>query len=276
MGHAKIVAEILGAPIESIRIEVPDTDSTPNAKPTHGSRGLMLGGTAAANAAIKLRERMISVAADMMNCHKKSVLLIDGMAQNENETISFRELAEEIYIRGVSPASYGFYTSPKRYFDPETGLGMNYSVYTFAATIVEVEVDTETGICEVLKVWPAMDVGKAIDPLIIEGQIHGAVSQGIGFTLMEHLKIEDGVVLTPGFKDYVVPSALDTPEYEPTILVEKPYRNSVFGAKGVGEPAIISIVPAITNAIFDAVGIRITELPATSERLYSKMRRNDY
>jgi CO/xanthine dehydrogenase Mo-binding subunit len=236
----------------------------------------MLGGTAAANAAIKLRERMVSVASDMLNCHKKSVLLIDGMAQNENETISFRELAEEIYIRGVSPASFGFYTSPKRYFDPETGLGMNYSVYSFAATVVEVEVDIETGICEVLKVWPAMDVGKAIDPLVIEGQIHGAVSQGIGFTIMEHLKIEEGVVLTPGFKDYVVPSALDTPEYAPTILVEKPYRNSVFGAKGVGEPAIISIVPAIANAIFDAVGVRITELPATSERLYSKMRRDDY
>jgi CO/xanthine dehydrogenase Mo-binding subunit len=276
IGHAKIVAEITGAPMDSIRIELPDTDSTPNAKPTHGSRGLMLGGTAAADAAIKLRERMVPVAADMLDCPEGGVDLRDGKASSKGgpgEAIGFPELAEEIYTRGISPASYGFYTSPKRYFDPETGLGVNYSVYTFAASVVEVEVDTETGLCEVVKVWPAMDVGKAIDPLVIEGQIHGAVSQGIGFTIMEHLKLKDGVVLTPGFKDYVVPSALDTPEYAPTIMVEEPYQHSAFGAKGVGEPAIISIVPAITNAIHDAVGVRLNKLPVTAEVLHSVMRR---
>ncbi len=276
IGHAKIVAEITGAPMESISIEVPDTDSTPNAKPTHGSRGLMLGGTAAADAAIKLRERMIKVAADMLGCPEGEVDLRDGKASKKGEpgeTIRFPELAEELYHRGVSPASYGFYAAPKRYFDPETGLGVNYSVYTFAASVVEVEVDTETGLCEVVKVWPAMDVGKAIDPLVIEGQIHGAVSQGIGFTIMEHLKLKDGVVLTPGFKDYVVPSALDTPEYASTIIVEEPYQHSAFGAKGVGEPAIISVVPAITNAIYDAVGVRLNKLPATAEMLHAAMRR---
>lgn len=276
IGHAKIVAEITGAPMESIRIELPDTDSTPNAKPTHGSRGLMLGGTAAADAAIKLRERMVTVAADMLGCPEDEVDLRNGKASRRGEpgeTISFPELAEEVYNRGVSPAAYGFYASPKRYFDPETGLGVNYSVYTFAASVVEVEVDTETGLCEVVKVWPAMDVGKAIDPLVIEGQIHGAVSQGIGFTIMEHLKLKDGVVLTPGFKDYVVPSALDAPEIAPIIIVEEPYHHSVFGAKGVGEPAIISVVPAIANAIYDAVGVRLNKLPATAEMLHASMRR---
>jgi CO/xanthine dehydrogenase Mo-binding subunit len=276
IGHAKIVAEITGAPIESISIELPDTDSTPNAKPTHGSRGLMLGGTAAADAAIKLRERMVSVAADMLGCPEEDVDLRDGKASKKGEPkngIVFAELAEEIYTRGISPASYGFYKSPTRFFDPETGLGVNYSVYSFAASVVEVEVDTETGVCEVVKVWPAMDVGKAIDPLVIEGQIHGAVSQGIGFALMEHLKLGDGVVLTPGFKDYVVPSALDTPEYAPTIMVEEPYQHSAFGAKGVGEPAIISVVPAVSNAIYDAVGVRLNKLPATAEVLHAEMRR---
>ncbi|MEE8354456.1 MAG: hypothetical protein V3S09_01395, partial [Candidatus Bathyarchaeia archaeon] len=93
------------------------------------------------------------------------------------------------------------------------------------------------------------------------------------FTIMEHLKLRDGVVLTPGFKDYVVPSALDTPEIAPTIIVEEPYHHSVFGAKGVGEPAIISVVPAITNAIYDAVGVRLNKLPATAEMLHAAMRR---
>jgi len=274
IGHAKIVAEITGAPMESIRIEVPDTDSTPNAKPTHGSRGLMLGGTAAADAAIKLRERLVKVAADMLGCPEEDVELRDGKAlkrSEPSENIGLPEVAEEIYIRGISPAVYGFYASPKRYFDPETGLGVNYSVYTFAASVVEVEVDIETGRAEVVRVWPAMDVGRAIDPLVIEGQIHGAVSQGIGFALMEDLKLKDGVVLTPGFKDYVVPSALDTPWIDETIIVEEPYMHSAFGAKGVGEPAIISIVPAISNAIYDATGVRMRDLPITAERLYKAM-----
>ena len=237
----------------------------------------MLGGTAAADAAVKLRKTMIKVAADMLVCDENEIELRESLAYirgNENSRIKFSELAEEIYIRGISPATYGFYSSPKRYFDLNTGLGVNYSVYTFAASIVEVEVDIETGQTKVLSIWPAMDVGKAIDPLIIEGQIHGAISQGIGFALMEELKIKNGKVINPGFKDYIVPSALDTPKVFDTIIVEEPYENSIFGAKGVGEPAIISIVPAISNAIYDATGIRMTKLPITSEALYQAIRRH--
>jgi len=276
IGHAKIVAEILGAPLETIRIELPDTDSTPDAKPTHGSRGLMLGGTAAADAALKLRQRMVEVAANILNCSMDEIDLRDGRAfkkSNRSEGISFAELAKELYMRGISPATYGFYTSPKRFYDPETGLGVNYSVYTFTASIAEVEVDLETGQVEVAKIWPAMDVGKAIDPLMIEGQIHGAVSQGMGFALMENLVLKDGLVLNPNYKDYIIPSALDTPEVAEPVIVEKPYRNSVFGAKGVGEPAIISVVPAITNAVFHATGVRFNILPITAERLYARLRR---
>jgi CO/xanthine dehydrogenase Mo-binding subunit len=276
IGHAKIVAEILGAPLESIRIEVPDTDSTLNAKPTHGSRGLMLGGTAAADASIKLRERMVGVASEMLGCEKEEIVIEEGKAYargRPEDSISIPELAEELYVRGVSPAVYGFYASPRRFFDPETGLGVNYSVYTFAASVAEVEVDTETGRVEVVRVWPAMDVGKAIDPLIIEGQIHGAVSQGIGFTLTEDLVVRDGLVLNPNFKDYIIPTALDTPEVAETIIVEEPYRHSAFGAKGVGEPAIISIVPAVANAVHDATGVRFNRLPITMERVYKTLGR---
>jgi len=275
-GHAKIVAEILGAPLQTIRIELPDTDSTPDSKPTHGSRGLMLGGTAAADAALNLRQRMVEVAANILNCSIDEIDLRDGKAFkrcNRSEGMSFAELAKELYVRGISPAVYGFYTSPKRFYDPETGLGVNYSVYTFTASIAEVEVDLETGQVEVAKIWPAMDVGKAIDPLMIEGQIHGAVSQGMGFALMEDLVLKDGLVLNPNYKDYIIPSALDTPEIAEPVIVEKPYRNSVFGAKGVGEPAIISVVPAITNAVFHATGVRFNTLPITAERLYARLGR---
>jgi CO/xanthine dehydrogenase Mo-binding subunit len=263
-GHAKIVAEIIGVDPASIKIELPDTDSTLNAKPTHGSRGLMLGGTAAAKAALKLRESMVACASELFGVPAERIDLATGKAfdrENPGTSISIRELAEEIYVRGYDPAAYGFFRAPERFFDPATGLGVNYSVYTFAATVAEVEVDTETGETTVLHVWPAMDCGKAIDPMMVEGQIEGAVSQGMGLVLMENMELKNGRVLNPGFKDYVVPSSMDTPEIEPVIIVEKPYRHGAFGAKGVGEPAIISVVPTITNAIYHATGIRFNELP---------------
>jgi len=274
-GHAKIVAEIIGANLDAIRIEQPDTDSTPDSKPTHGSRGLMMGGTAAADAAIKLRERMVRVAAGMLECPEVQVELRDSTAYNKRKPsmkISFAELSEELHNRGENPGSYGFYASPKRFFDPETGLGVNYSVYTFAASVAEVEVDTETGIVEVTKIWPAMDVGKAIDPLIIDGQIHGAISHGVGFAVMENLQLKDGIVMTPGFKDYVIPTAMDTPEISDTIVVEEAYKYSAFGAKGVGEPSIISIVPAVVNAISHATGIRFDTIPVTADRMHKALK----
>jgi len=270
-GHVKIIAEIIGAKIDDINIEHPDTDAVVDSHPTHASRGLMMGGTAAADAAIKLRENLVKVAASMLECKPEEIDLRDSKAyikKKPTQKIPFKDLADEMYARGISPAFHGFYAGPKRFFDPETGLGVNYSCYTFAATVAEVEIDTETGQVQLKKVWPAMDVGKAIDPLMIEGQIQGATSQGQGFALSEYLQVKNGVVLNPSMKDYLAPSAMDTPEYEDAILVEEPYNYSVFGAKGVGEPAIITIVPAICNAIYHATGIRTHELPITPDRFY--------
>ncbi len=274
-GHLKIVAEIIGAKVEDIRIEQPDTDSTLDAHPTHASRGAMMGGTAAADATVKLRENMIKVAAEMLECKSEEVELQDSTAYKKKKPsnrISFSDLADEMHNRGVTPASYGFYAGPKRFFDPETGLGVNYSCYTFAATIAEVEVDTETGQIAVKRIFPAMDVGKALDSLMIEGQIHGAVSHGMGFALTEHLQLKDGRVINPNMKDYLVPSALDTPEIADSVLVEEPYKYSVFGIKGVGEPSIISIVPAIVNAVYHATGIRSQTLPLTPDRFYKLLK----
>ncbi|MCW4012037.1 MAG: xanthine dehydrogenase family protein molybdopterin-binding subunit [Candidatus Bathyarchaeota archaeon] len=275
-GHIKIVSEITGVPIDKISIELPDTDSTLNAKPTHGSRGLMLGGTAAAKAALKLRENMVACAAELFEIPETRIDLVDGKAidrEDPENTIAIKELAEEMYLRGYDPGAYGYFKAPKRFFDPETGLGVNYSVYTFAATVAEVEVDTETGIARVTRIWPAMDCGKAIDPLIIEGQIEGAISQGMGFTLMENMELNgQGKVLNPNFTDYVIPCSLDTPEIEPCIIVEKPYKHGAFGAKGVGEPAIISIVPTIANAIYHATGKHFSSLPIRPWTLHKALK----
>jgi len=275
-GHIKIVSEITGVPIDKIIIELPDTDSTLNAKPTHGSRGLMLGGTAAAKAALKLRENMVACASELFEIPEARIDLVDGKAFDRKDpktSIPIKELAEEMYLRGYDPGAYGYFKAPKRFFDPETGLGVNYSVYTFAATVAEVEVDTETGIARVTRIWPAMDCGKAIDPMIIEGQIEGAISQGMGFALMENMELDGrGKVLNPNFTDYVIPSSLDTPEIEPCIIVEKPYKHGAFGAKGVGEPAIISIVPTIANAIYHATGKRFSSLPIRPWTLHKALK----
>ncbi|MHA2392243.1 MAG: xanthine dehydrogenase family protein molybdopterin-binding subunit [Promethearchaeota archaeon] len=276
-GHVKIISEILGVSPERINIELPDTDSTLNAKPTHGSRGLMLGGTAAAKAALNLRESMMACAAEMFEIPVSRIELTNNKAydkENPETYIPLRELAEEMYLRGYDPGAYGYFKAPKRFFDPETGLGVNYSVYTFAATVAEVEVDTETGQVEVLNIWPAMDCGKAIDPMMIEGQIEGAISQGLGFALMENLELQDGKVINPNFTDYVIPSSMDTPFIEPCIIVEKPYKNSAFGAKGVGEPAIISIVPTITNAIHHATGHWFNTIPIRPWDLHKAIKEN--
>jgi CO/xanthine dehydrogenase Mo-binding subunit len=274
-GHIKIVSEIIGISLEKIRIELPDTDSTLNAKPTHGSRGLMLGGTAAANAALKLRKNMVKCAAEMFEISPERIELRDNKAfdrLDSNNRLELSELAEEMYLRGYNPGAYGFFKAPKRFFDPKTGLGVNYSVYTFAASVAEVEVDIETGQVEVLNIWPAIDCGKAIDPMIVEGQIEGAISQGIGFALMENIELQDGLVLNPSFTDYVVPSSLDTPIIERCIIVEKPYKHSAFGAKGVGEPAIISIVPTITNAIHHATGKWFNSIPIRPWNLHKALK----
>jgi len=265
MGHIKIVSEITGITLDRIVVDPPDTDSSPNSKPTHGSRGLMLGGTAAADAALKLRRSMVACASELLGIPEDRVELRDNRAYergNPGNGLDVGELAEEMYARGYQPGAYGFFKAPKRFYDPETGLGVNYSVYTFAASVAEVEVDTETGVVSVTHIWPAMDCGKAIDPLMVEGQIEGAIGQGLGFALTENLEIgPQGQVLNDSLTDYVIPCSLDTPQVEPCIIVEEPYKYGAFGAKGVGEPAIISVVPAIVNAVHHATGLWFNKLP---------------
>jgi CO/xanthine dehydrogenase Mo-binding subunit len=132
--------------------------------------------------------------------------------------------------------------------------------------VAEVEVDTVTGEVQVLGIWAAHDVGRAINPRGVEGQIEGGVVQGLGQALMEDYKIENGHTSTHGFAKYILPTSLDVPQIN-SIIVEDPDPLSPLGAKGIGEPALIPTAPAIMNAIYDAIGVRITSLPATPEKI---------
>ena len=276
-GHMQIVAEILGVPFEAVHRENPDTSAVPDSGPTHASRGLTRGGAAAMVAAYKARQSLNAVAADLLSCTADDVEIRNGWAYakgNPAKKIAFRDLARECYERGANISHTGYFRAPKNEFDHERGIGAAYANYSFASHVTEVEVDTETGEVKVLRVTPAYDVGFAINPMLCESQIHGGIAQGLGFALMEDLIIQDGIVRNPNFMDYLIPTSMDVPEVEKPILIEKAYKWGPFGAKGIGEPPLIAMPSSIANAVYDAIGIRIRDLPITPERVLMAIRRS--
>jgi CO/xanthine dehydrogenase Mo-binding subunit len=167
------------------------------------------------------------------------------------------------------------FTAPKCEYDPETSQGTTYLQYTYGAVTAEVEVDTETGKVQVDRIVAAYDVGKAINPLSVEGQIEGGTIQGLGYGIMEELIHKDGNVLNPNLADYYIPTSKDIPEIK-SIIVEYPGQLGPYGAKVIGEPPIVLPAAAIVNAIDHAIGVRLTEIPATPERvLLSYMRKRN-
>jgi CO/xanthine dehydrogenase Mo-binding subunit len=144
--------------------------------------------------------------------------------------------------------------------------GKVFPDFTFGSHAVEVAVDEETGKIQVLKLVSCYDVGRAINPLSVEGQMEGGAIYGMGYGLTEEVIIEKGVTITPSFSEYLVPTSMDVPEVQ-TIILESGDGVGPFGAKGVGEPSVCSVAPAIANAVYDAVGVRIYDLPITPEKV---------
>lgn len=285
--HAMMVAEILGIPVDWVRVEMVDTASVPDSGETHAQRGTMIAGTAAVDAALKLRRRLNKLAAEILECDEKDVVIKDGkvfvkghsnphssveQVVKEVKSISFKALAKELYMRGLPPAEYGFIKARRGIPDPETGLGEPYAAYTFGCCIAEVEVDMEIGEVNVLKIYPGVAAGKIINPEAVKGQIYGCALMGLGMALMENVVIENGIIKTVDFTDYVIPTIKDKPDYAEPVYVEDEYRYSGFGAKGVGEIALIAIPPAIVNAIYDATGVRFYDLPLSSEKIFFRIR----
>jgi CO/xanthine dehydrogenase Mo-binding subunit len=155
--------------------------------------------------------------------------------------------------------------------DGTDGSGRPWQAYVFGSQVAEVEVDTVTGEVQVLGVWAAHDVGRAVNPKGVEGQIEGGIVQALGQALMEDYQLKDGHTTTPGFAKYILPTSLDVPHVT-SIIVEDPDPLGPLGVKGIGEPAMVPTIPAIMNAIYDAVGVRITSLPATPEKVLMAIR----
>ncbi len=262
---AQIAADSLGVPVDSIHVERADTSVVPDSGPSVASRTTLMTGNAVIDAAAKLRAVMGEVAADLLGMDASEIEFAGGTVGSVEKSVTFAELAEQCWARNVSTAADGWYAAPESTFD-ENGQGDAYAVYSYATHVAEVEVDTETGQVSVVRVTAVHDVGRVLNPVTLEGQIEGGVLQGIGMALYEQMKTEGGAVVTPDFSTYIIPTAMDTPEIR-TAFVEHPYSKGPFGAKGIGETPAMPGAVAIANAVSNALGVRLHELPLTPERV---------
>ncbi|MFN3268612.1 MAG: xanthine dehydrogenase family protein molybdopterin-binding subunit, partial [Zestosphaera sp.] len=182
--------------------------------------------------------------------------------------VGWKDLIKEAMSRGVELSATGYFFLPKGRFDDTVGQGFAYPAYSYISVVSEVEVDTWTGQVKVLKVWPALAAGRIINPQQVEGQVEGAVVQGMGYVLVEHLVFDEkGRILNPDLTDYVIPTIRDIPEIAKPIYVEDVFKYGPFGAKGVGEMALIPMPATLSNAVANALGVNITKLPLTPENI---------
>lgn len=272
---AQIAADELGISYESVTMVTGDTERTPYDLGSVASRVTYIGGNAVKLAAAEAKRTLLEVAEDMLEVSLEDLEVGDGHVYVRGfpeKRVPIADVAREATAtRGRPPMGSGTYNPETTFLDPETGQGKPYEEYVYATQIAEVEVDTETGEVEVLRIVAAHDCGRAVNPMLLEGQIEGGVAMGLGYGLLEEIVLVDGEVQNPQFTDYVLPTALDVPAIE-VAIVEKPAPKGPFGAKGVAEASLLPTAPAIVNAIYDAVGVRIRELPVTPEKIVAGLK----
>ena len=264
----QIAAEVLGVDFDRVSLHIADSALTPLAGTTTASRQLYMSGNAVLKAARELRAQILSVAASLLGADPTALDLADGdVVTRDGRTLPLPTVLSQCARVGVPRSHLAVYHAPAgEPVDLATGSGKVFPDYTFGAHAAEVEVDLETGALRVLKYTAAHDVGRAINPQSVEGQIQGGAVQGLGYGLMEEVIVEDGINLTTSFASYLIPSAADVPDVEP-IVVEAGEGLGPFGARGIGEPPIGPPAAAVANAVADATGARLTRLPLTAERV---------
>jgi xanthine dehydrogenase molybdenum-binding subunit len=258
------VAEEMAVPPQQVKVLVMDTDLTPNGGPTTASRQTYVTGNASRYAAITLREAISRSMAEKYNIPPEQIRFENGNVHVNGTTLSYSDVAREMKAMGQQPRTLYEYEAPKT--QPlGTGGDMHFA-FSFAAQAAEVEVNTLTGEVKVLRVIAANDVGTAVNPLGLQGQVEGGVMMGLGNALTEKFIVEDGYPVTDRLARYRMPSIVHTPEIT-SIVVEHPTADGPYGAKGVGEIVSIPTTPAITNAIYNAVGVRVDSLPVDQEQI---------
>ncbi len=271
-----MAARALGISEDLIYVTQVDTNQVPDSGPTVASRATVSGGRAILDAVSKLRPRFLEVAADMLGVSPGALDLRDGVFSTSDGSalVSWPEVTAEYYVRRLNPAVVGWFRSPDREYDHDTGQGRAYMFYAFAGHAVRVRVDTETGKVDVLDVTAVHDVGRVISEVGIEGQVHGGVIQGLGWALLEEFRMKEGRMLNAGFTDYLIPTAMDAPADIKMYFIEDPEPQGPFGAKGIGEPSFISVGAAVMNAVYHALGTEVDILPLTPENVWRLMNRS--
>lgn len=274
---AQIVGTELGVPISHIRVMNADTGSTPDSGPTSGSRATFVQGQAVRHACLDVKSRLVEIAAGLLKLAPDELEVSDGWvrsARTPDHRVTVVRVVDEMHWQGKRCIGWGWQDITTKDVDPITSQGDAYQTFGWATQLAEVEVDTETGFVQVTRLVSATDAGRAINPLGVEGQIQGGAAMGLGYALYEQHVLEQGCPKTASLAFYLVPTPLDVPEIE-CLIVEVPDPAGPYGAKGVSEPATIPTTPAILNAIYDAVGVRVTTTPATPERIFELLQQRE-
>jgi len=273
---AQIAAEELGVATDDVHVVSADTDTTPMDTGAIASRTTYVTGNAIRLAAANAKAILFEVAAPMLGVKPEQLEARDRKIQVQGypqRNLGIGEVANHAQVRmGQPPLGSASWNPPTVPLDPETGQGKPFSTYVYATQIAEVEVDDETGEVAVLRIVASHDCGTPINPMLVEGQVEGGISMGVGFALQEEILFDAaGRQVNPNLTNYIMPTTLDMPEIEVNI-VQSYDPTGPFGAKGVGEPTSVPTAAAIANAIYDAVGVRVTSLPMTSEKVLAAIR----
>lgn len=276
---ATIVAEVLGLDPGDIQLVTADTDLTPIDLGSYSSRVTMMMGNAAKESAENMRDLMLSGVAEHLEVPAERLVMKDGHVwdtETPDEKMTFRKAAEVAETHKGLLGSVGSYRPPRKK-GTYKGSGVGPSpAYSYSACVAEVDVDPETAEIKVEKIWLAHDIGECINEMLVIGQVEGSVYMGLGEALMEEYPYRDklGTHKIPSMLDYKSPTTKDMPPVE-TILVKGHEARGPFGAKEVGQGPLLPVMPAVANAVYDAVGVRIDELPITAEKILAAMEQKE-
>ena len=268
---AQSVAEVLGLPLDMIRVKSRDSDTSPVDLGSYSSRVTFMNANAAISAAMQIREELLDATVEITGAERSGLIIGDRrifLKKDPAVGISYLEaLHKSQEDRGALVASGAYRTPPMGKMHKGAAAGLA-PAYSFSAYVTEVSVDVETGQIKVDKVWAAHDCGKALNPLAVKGQIIGSCHMGMGQVLSEEMRYgRGGNLMNPDLLDYKIPSIHEMPEVIP-IIVESNDPEGPFGAKEAGEGPLLPILPSVCNAVYDAIGIRTSELPMSPEKVH--------
>jgi len=271
---SQIVAETLGIPVSDIFISETDTEVNPADMGALASRTTYVLGNAVLSAATEVKKQLLSTSAEMLEANPSDLETKNGrifVKGSPDRSVSVRDAIEAHYAKGEPLSGKGrFVDEIPKDINPATGFGDVVPVYSYSCVVVEVEVNPVTGELRVRRVVSASDLGKTINQAGAEGQVEGALLQGLGFALLEEMITRNGKILNGNFLDYKMPTSKDLCPFK-VILVETNEPTGPYGAKGIGEAPIVPVAPAIANAIYDAIGVRLKDLPFKMERIFEPM-----